>query len=84
MRGNITWVLVQDMFPWILSFTLDHVRHLKVRTLSIVGEKGDHVPMIERTADAWPQDGSGAIMLREATHAWDMRFPELFAQGVTA
>lgn len=95
MRDNITWELVQDMFPWILLFTLDHVRQLKVRTLSIAGAKGDDVPMIERTADAlrsrrtsqdgaWPQDGSGAIIIREATHAWDMQFPELFAQGVSA
>ncbi|RYP73466.1 hypothetical protein DL771_003638 [Monosporascus sp. 5C6A] len=95
MRDNITWQLVQDMFPWILSFTLDHVRQLKVRTLSIAGAKGDDVPMIERTADAlrnrrtnqdeaWPEDGSGAIVLREATHGWDMQFPELFAQGVSA
>ncbi|KAK0726581.1 Alpha/Beta hydrolase protein [Apiosordaria backusii] len=95
MRDNTTWELIQDMFPWILSFTLDHVRQLKVRTLSIAGAKGDDVPMIERTADAlrsrrtnhdeaWPEDGSGAIVIREATHGWDMQFPELFAQGVSA
>jgi pimeloyl-ACP methyl ester carboxylesterase len=94
IRDNITWQLVQDMFPWILSFTLDHVRQLKVRTLSIVGAKGDDVPMIERTADAlrsrrtnqdeaWPEDGSGAIVLREATHGRDTQFPELFARGVS-
>lgn len=95
MRNNITWQLVQDMFPWILSFTLDHVRQLKVRTLSIAGAKGDDMPMIERTAnalrsrrtsqdEAWPEDGSGAVVLREAMHGWDMQFPELFAQGVSA
>ncbi|KAK6843969.1 hypothetical protein PG987_004829 [Apiospora arundinis] len=95
MRDNITWELVQDMFPWILSFTLDDVRQLKVRTLSIAGAKGDDVPTAERTAhalrsrrtnqgEAWPEDGSGAIVLREATHGWDMQFPELFAQGVSA
>lgn len=95
MRDNITWQLIQDMFPWILLFTLDHVRQLTVRTLSIAGAKGDDVPMIERTADAlrsrrtnqdevWPEDGSGAIVLREATHGWDMQFPELFAEGVSA
>ncbi|CAG9951669.1 unnamed protein product [Clonostachys rosea f. rosea IK726] len=44
LRSNITWELVQDMFPWVLSFTLDHVRQLKVRTLSIAGAKGDDVP----------------------------------------
>ncbi|KAH0831818.1 hypothetical protein AYO21_06340 [Fonsecaea monophora] len=95
MRDNITWELVQDMFPWILSFTLDHVRQLKVRTLSVAGAQGDDVPMIEKTGEAlksrrteqdvaWPEDGSGAIVLREATHGWDMQFPELFAQGVSA
>ncbi|KAK4196349.1 Alpha/Beta hydrolase protein [Triangularia verruculosa] len=95
MRGNITWELVQDMFPWIVAFSLDHVRQLKVKTLSIAGAKGDDVPMIKRTADAlrsrrtdhgeaWPEDGSGAIVLREAAHGWDMQFPELFAQGVAA
>jgi pimeloyl-ACP methyl ester carboxylesterase len=97
MSDNITWPLVQDMFPWVLSFTLDVVRRLKVRTLSIAGAgtKGDDVPMIEKTAkalrsrrteggEAWPEDGSGAVVLREATHGWDMQFPELFARGVTA
>lgn len=95
MRNNTTWQLVQEMFPWILKFTLDHVRQLKVRTLSIAGAKGDDVLMIERTAEAirsrrtdqgeaWPEDGSGAVVLREATHGWDMQFPELFAQGVSA
>ncbi|KAG9253574.1 Alpha/Beta hydrolase protein, partial [Emericellopsis atlantica] len=95
MRENITWPLVQDMFPWIVRFTLDHVRALKVRTLSIAGAQGDDVPMIERTADAlrsrrteqdeaWPEDGSGAVVIRKAAHGWDMQFPELFAQGVSA
>jgi pimeloyl-ACP methyl ester carboxylesterase len=95
MKYNITWPVVQDMFPWVLMFTLEHVRQLKVRTLSIAGAKDDDVPMIKRTADAlrsrrtqeneaWPKDGSGAILLREATHGWDMQFPELFAQGIVA
>ncbi|TPX08648.1 uncharacterized protein E0L32_009837 [Thyridium curvatum] len=95
LRDNVTWELVRDMFPWILTFTLDHVRALKVRTLSIAGAKGDDVPMIEKTADAlrsrrtdegepWPEDGSGAVVIREAMHGWDMQLPELFAQGVLA
>ena len=95
MRDNITWELVQDMFPWIVEFTFDHVRQLNVRTLSIAGGKGDDVPSIKKTADAlrsrrtkedeaWPEDGSGAVLLREAAHGWDMQFPELFAQGISA
>lgn len=95
MRNNTTWELMQDMFPWILLFTFDHVHKLKVRVLSVAGAKGDDVPTIERTADvlrsrrtdqdeAWPEGWSGAIVLREATHGWDMQFPELFAQGVSA
>lgn len=95
MSDNVTWELVQDMFPWILSFTLEHVRKLKVRTLFIAGAKGDDVPMTERTGaalrsrrtdenHAWPDDGSGAAVLREAAHGWDCQFPELFAQGVSA
>ena len=98
MRDNTTWELVQDMFPWILLFTLDDVRQLRVRTLSIAGakgDKGDDVPTINRTAevlksrrtdqgDDWPRDGSGAVVIWEATHGWDMQFPELFAQGVSA
>lgn len=97
LRANITWELVQDMFPWILSFTLDDVQQLKVRTLSIAGAgvKGDDVPTIEKTAealrsrrtdqgDAWPEDGSGAAIIWEATHGWDMQLPELFAQGVSS
>lgn len=94
-RDNTTWELVEDMFPWILSFNLDHVHQLRVRVLSIAGAKGDDVPTIERTADTlrsrktdkgepWPEDGSGAIVLRDAAHGWDLQFPELFAQGVSA
>ncbi|KAH6668120.1 Alpha/Beta hydrolase protein [Plectosphaerella plurivora] len=97
MSDNITWPLVQDMFPWILTFTLDDVRRLRVRTLSVAGAglKGDDVPMLEKTAEAlrtrrndqdeaWPEDGSGGVVLRKATHGWDMQFPELFAQAVSA
>ncbi|KAH6623707.1 Alpha/Beta hydrolase protein [Chaetomium tenue] len=95
LRANITWPLVQDMFPWILTFTLEDVRRLRVRTLSVAGARGDDVSMLERTADAlrsrrtdggeaWPEDGSGGVVLREAEHAWDLQFPELFAQGVAA
>ncbi|EAQ82873.1 hypothetical protein CHGG_11049 [Chaetomium globosum CBS 148.51] len=95
LRANITWPLVRDMFPWILGFTLEDVRRLRVRTLTVAGARGDDVPMLERTADAlrrrrtdggeaWPEDGSGGVVLREAEHAWDLQFPELFAQGVAA
>lgn len=95
MRENTTWELVQDMFPWILTFTLEHVQRLKVRTLHVAGAKGDDVAMTERTGEAlrkretdedeaWPEDGSGATVIREGTHGWDMQFPELFAQGVAA
>ncbi|KAK5049007.1 hypothetical protein LTR84_005429 [Exophiala bonariae] len=95
MRDNITWELMQDMFPWILSFSLYDVHRLRVRVLSIAGAKDDDVPAIERTAvalrnrtrddgETWPEDGSGAVVLREATHGWDMQFPRLFAQGVRA
>jgi pimeloyl-ACP methyl ester carboxylesterase len=97
-RNNITWDLVKDMFPWITKFTLDHVKQLQVRTLHIAGgfgDKGDDVPMMEKTAEAlrnrhtsegqpWPEDGSCAVVVRDATHGWDMQFPERFAQGVTA
>ncbi|PVI03650.1 alpha/beta-hydrolase [Periconia macrospinosa] len=94
MRNNITWQLVQDMFPWILSFNLNHVRQLQVRTIFIAGGKEDDVPVTKRAGDAlrsrriktnetWPQDGSGAAVLREGAHGWDMQFPELFAQSVS-
>ncbi|EGX93783.1 alpha/beta hydrolase fold-1 [Cordyceps militaris CM01] len=95
MRDNVTWDVVRDMFPWILEFELDHVFALQVRVLLIAGAKGDNVPIMERTAEAlmsrrtiyneaWPEDGSGAVLIRDATHGWDMQFPELFAQGVSA
>lgn len=98
MKANITWELVRDMFPWIVDFTLDHVKQLQVRTLHIAGgfgDKGDDVPMMEKTAEAlrsrrtsigesWPEDGSGGVVVRDATHGWDMQFPDRFAQGVAA
>lgn len=95
MRGNITWPLVKDMFPWILTFTCDDIEQLKVRTLSIAGAKGDDVNTMKMVADAlrrrksspsqpWPEDGSGGVVIRKATHGWDMQLPELFAKGVVA
>jgi pimeloyl-ACP methyl ester carboxylesterase len=88
MRANANWDVIQDMFPWILDFSLKHVELLRVRALCIAGAMGDDVPMIEKTADAlrgreWHDDDSGAVVIRKATHGWDMQFPELFAQGVT-
>lgn len=96
VRANITWPLAQDMFPWILDFTLDHVRQLQVPTLHVGGAKGDDVPMLEKTADVLrsrrtdqgelrgDDGGSGAFVVREATHGWDLQFPNLFARGVSA
>ncbi|PQK15671.1 hypothetical protein BB8028_0005g11830 [Beauveria bassiana] len=95
MRANFTWELVKDMFSWVLLFNLDHVRQLPVRVLSIAGAKGDDVPSIEKTAETlrsrrtgqgelWPEDGSGAVIVRDATHGWDLQFPERFALGVAA
>ncbi|KAK4652906.1 hypothetical protein QC762_0078060 [Podospora pseudocomata] len=91
MKGNITWEVVRDMFPWILTFGLDDVRRLKVRTLHVAGGKGDDVGMMVRTAEALRgrrmeggEDGSGGVVLREGVHGWDMQFPELFAGGVRA
>ena len=80
------------MFPWILSFTLCHVRQSKVRLLSVARAKGDDVQVIKRTAEAlrsrrtdqdeaWSDVGPGAIVLRQATDGWDMQFPEPLLKG---
>ncbi|KAK4671204.1 hypothetical protein QC764_602380 [Podospora pseudoanserina] len=95
MKGNITWEVVHDMFPWILEFGLDDVRRLEVRTLHVAGAKGDDVGMMVRTAETlrsrrtdqgggWPEDRSGGFVLREGVHGWDVQFPELFGGGVKA
>lgn len=95
MRSNVTWELVQDMFSCFQSFSFTHVRELQVPVLSIAGAKGDDVPTMSLVAGALrgrkdcqdqmlADDGSAAIVIREATHGCDMQFPELFAKGLSA
>jgi pimeloyl-ACP methyl ester carboxylesterase len=96
MRGNCTRETMAEVFTSLLAWTQEDVGRLRVRMLAVAGGKADDVvgtTEMGRRLEArgglggevvWPEDGSGAVVVREATHAWDLQFPEVFARGVGA
>lgn len=96
MRANTTRELIRDVFTSMLAWGQEDVGGMRVRALAVAGGKGDNVPEVaemgrrlrERRGpdgeEAWPQDGSGAVVVRNAIHAWDLQLPELFAKGIVA
>jgi hypothetical protein len=62
-----------------------------VRVLAIAGGKQDNVDMTQQVGRALKMSGGGkdnggskAVVIRDAIHAWDTQFPELFASGIKA
>ncbi|KAH6664006.1 Alpha/Beta hydrolase protein [Plectosphaerella plurivora] len=96
MRKNCTRETTAEIYPSLLTWKQEDVGRLKVRTLAVAGGKGDDVVEVAEMGKrlkarggldgegAWPEDGSGAVVVKEAIHAWDLQLPEVFSRGVIA
>jgi hypothetical protein len=58
----------------------------QTRVMLVAGGKSDDVQATRRAGQIIKEKclGSRAFVVRNAVHAWDLQFPELFAQGVRA
>ncbi|KAF2761278.1 alpha/beta-hydrolase [Pseudovirgaria hyperparasitica] len=85
-QANRRWEVWRDVFLSICDdVTWDDVRAVRVRTLLVAGGKMDDVAGIRRVGRALREAGageSGAYVVEKAGHAWDLQFPDLFAQAV--
>lgn len=92
MRANRRWAVVRAVYGSILaSVGWDEVRAVDaVRVLCVAAGKQDDVEATRRVGEVWRREGiaerlgSRAVVVRGAVHAWNLQFPELFAQGVRA
>ncbi|KAK0665228.1 Alpha/Beta hydrolase protein [Cercophora samala] len=88
--GNVKWEVIRDVYGSIVEeFTMEQMAEVdEVRCLSVAGEKQDQVEVTRRVGQVWKERGlsgrlgSRAFVVREAVHAWDLQFPEVFAGGI--
>ncbi len=84
---NFNYQAMKDSFADMSDFRLDKIAEIRgVRTVAVAGGKQDNVDVTRRMGIALregdPQSGCKAFVVRKAIHAWDMQFPELFAEGI--
>lgn len=84
MRANLRRDVMREVYATILDLKPDDVRDLKVKYLAVAGGLIDDVPSTKKMGPLFPVDGSKAVVVKDAIHTWDLRFPELFADGVLA
>lgn len=93
MRGNCSLWMLREEFASIVRFTLEDVGKIRARTLMVAGGRQDDVGATALAGQVLKaremggrkvDDGSHAVVVRDALHAWDLQFSELFGRGVLA
>ncbi|KAJ6440756.1 alpha/beta hydrolase fold-1 [Purpureocillium lavendulum] len=86
IKRNARGALVREVFGSIVLLEVDALRDVAVRTLAVVGGKMDDVEATRRQGAALHAGcaESRAVIVKEATHAWSLQFPELFGKGICA
>lgn len=85
-RRNLDRETVRDVYTSILTLTPEEVEKISVRTLTVAAGRQDDIDSTTKMGlvlkDKNPK--SKAVVVKGAMHAWDLQFPELFANGVKA
>ncbi|EEY21562.1 conserved hypothetical protein [Verticillium alfalfae VaMs.102] len=93
MRKNCQLAMLRDEFSTIARYRLEDVGKIEARTLMVAGGRQDDVGASKLAGQVLENriirgqrldDGSRSVVVRDALHAWDLQFPELFARGVLA
>ncbi|KAM9885280.1 hypothetical protein BJF96_g9371 [Verticillium dahliae] len=93
MRKNCQLGMLRDEFSTIARYRLEDVGKIETRTLMVAGGRQDDVGASKLAGQVLENrvirgqrldDGSRSVVIRDALHAWDLQFPELFARGVLA
>ena len=87
--SNCTFLLIRDAYSSILEFSEDNLIKIGAtgkRILAIAGGLHDDVESTRHMSRILKQNGSQskAVVVKRAVHAWDLQFPDLFAQGIKA
>jgi hypothetical protein len=92
MHRNRRWEVISAVYTSILAcLRWEEVAATdKVRVLNVAGGKQDDVEAARKVGRVWRENGvtervgSRAVVVKDAVHAWDLQFPEVFAMGVKA
>lgn len=84
MRRNRRWEVIRDVDMGLMELTWEHVRRVRVRTLSIAAETVDDIEAVRRMGRELPVEGSRGAVVRGAVHTWNLQKPELIAEGIKA
>jgi pimeloyl-ACP methyl ester carboxylesterase len=90
MVSNAKYATVREAYSTILQFTYTNVQKIGAtgkRVLTVAGGKQDDVEATRKMGYALRKGGSAesrAAVVKNAVHAWDLQFPELFAEGIKA
>ena len=87
MLGNLRWEVTHDVLSSMALFSWDDLAGVRARTLGVAGGLDENVEAMKREGDVLSEnagEGSRAVVVRHAVHAWILQHPELFAKGVRA
>ncbi|CAM1506293.1 Fc.00g059340.m01.CDS01 [Cosmosporella sp. VM-42] len=87
MAKNRTFATVRDNYTSILDFSWEEVRQINGRVAVVAGSLQDDVEATRRMGPLLRDGGSEesrVFMVKNAVHAWNLQFPELFANGIRA
>ena len=93
IAGNNDWALVKNAYEGLASWgktAIDDVAQKDKRILAIAGDQGDNVEGTKKMGKVFRAQGhedgkkSQACVVKGAIHAWNLQFPELFADGIKA
>ncbi|KAF9774460.1 hypothetical protein IL306_007538 [Fusarium sp. DS 682] len=93
IAANNDWNLVNDAYAGLTKWQHDNVKDVADKDKQILvtaGDQGDDVEGAKEMAKTFRKEGhedgnkSTACVIRGAVHAWNLQFPELFAEGIQA
>lgn len=87
MAKNRSWTTVRDNYTSILDFDWIKVQEVHVRTAVIAGSLQDDVEATREMGPLLREGGcseSQVFVVKNAVHAWNLQFPEVFALGIRA
>jgi pimeloyl-ACP methyl ester carboxylesterase len=93
IAANNDWNLVNDAYAGLAKWQHEDVKAVgekDKRILAAAGDQGDDFDGAKEMALAFRNEGredgkkSTAVLIKGAIHAWNLQFPEFFAEGIKA
>jgi pimeloyl-ACP methyl ester carboxylesterase len=88
MQRNLTWETVREFYPSILDVHWKEVSQItEVPVLVVAGGLDDDAKASKKAVALMTEAGNKrakAFVVPEGAHAWDLQFPELFAEAIKA